>query len=322
MTVQDRRTSPSNGVLTAATFLLFAVWGSSFIAMSFLLGGEREAARLSPLGLTIGRMVTAALPIAIYLVGWRWSETVTALRRWPGRLLLCGAIGGPIYNLAIYSAQAQGLPAPVASVITTLVPLFVAVLSAIFLHEHISGRRWLGVVIGLSGVAIIASARGSLTVPYPLIVATAMLAPTSWSVYTVVTKKTFEQQADDEPIAPLVWTYIGIVISGLMVAPFLPRVIGDLRALDLSGRLAVGYLAIPCTVVGFALWTWLLQHLPASTVGLTVFLNPPMTLTMKTLMTALFPQVFVITVLAQELLGGLVVLAGLAVAIVRLGRSG
>ena len=283
--------------------------------MSYLLGTERQAARLSPLGLTVARMGVAALPITIYL-GLRLSgELLAVLRRWPWRILLCGVLGGPVYNLAVFSGIARGLPPPVASVITTLVPLVVVILSAVFLAERISFLRWLGVIVGLAGVMVIAFSRGVVGASYPLTVAIALMAPIAWSVYTVVTKNTFQREGDGFGVSPLLWTYAGIVVGAGLLVPFAPRVANELRALDIAGWLAVGYLAIPCTVFGFALWTWLLQHLPASTVGVTVFLNPPLTLVSKLVLSALVPQVFVFSVITREMVGGVIVLAGLAIAV-------
>jgi drug/metabolite transporter (DMT)-like permease len=84
------------------------------------------------------------------------------------------------------------------------------------------------------------------------------------------------------------------------------------------------YLALPCTVGGFALWTWLLRHLPASTVGFTVFLNPPLTTASKAVLAVLAPATFAFTITGREWLGGGLALGGLAVALGRVGarRSG
>ncbi len=288
--------------------------------MSYLLGTEREAARMTPLGLTIARMGTAALPIALYLGAWRLKESIASIRDHVGTLLLCGLLVVPGYNLSLYSAQASGLPAPVASVITTLVPLVVALLSYFFLGESVTARKWVGIGVGFAGVVVIALARGESDFSYSMVVATAVAAPLSWSIYTVVSKHMLES-GEAKPVSPLVWSYVAILAGVLLMAPLFPRVAGELAALDGTGWLAVLYLGIPCTVLGFALWTWLLQHLPASTVGLTVFLNPPLTLFSKSILTLVLPQVFVFTVVGQELVGGLIILAGLVIALLGVGGA-
>ena len=85
--------------------------------------------------------------------------------------------------------------------------------------------------------------------------------------------------------------------------------------LDLAGWGALLYLSLPCTVLGFALWTWLLRHLPASTVGFTVFLNPPLTTASKFLLATFLPATFFFTVRPGEWFGGALTLIGMALAV-------
>jgi drug/metabolite transporter (DMT)-like permease len=85
--------------------------------------------------------------------------------------------------------------------------------------------------------------------------------------------------------------------------------------LDAWGWFAVLYLSVPCTVLGFALWTWLLKHLPASSVGFSVFLNPPLTLASKYVLATTVPATFVFATRPAEWLGGALALTGLALAV-------
>ena len=91
----------------------------------------------------------------------------------------------------------------------------------------------------------------------------------------------------------------------------------EMLALDAAGWAALLYLSLLCSIGGFAVWAWLVRRLPVSTAGLTTFLNPPLTLASKALLVAFFPATFTFAVLPLEILGGAVVLAGLAVAILR-----
>ena len=61
--------------------------------------------------------------------------------------------------------------------------------------------------------------------------------------------------------------------------------------------------------------TWLLKHLQASTVGFTVFLNPPLTTVSQLVLSLLFPAIFVWQLNLLEILGGGLALAGLALAL-------
>ncbi len=101
-----------------------------------------------------------------------------------------------------------------------------------------------------------------------------------------------------------------------MQLPLLPGPVWNrLVALDGIGWGAVLYLSVPCTVAGYALWTWLLRHLPATTVGFTVFLNPPLTTASKLALASLFPATFLFAIQLGEWVGGVITLTGMAIAV-------
>lgn len=304
-------------VALAAAVGLFLVWSNSFIAVSYLLGGEGRSAQLDWVSLTVARFLTAGLVCAAYCVIFRWRESVELVRRHPVRLLVCGFLAVPLYNLALYYGQQHGVAAPIASLTTALLPLFVMLLSALFLAERLTARKLLGFAVAASGMALVATARtAEIELRYPLLLAITALAPLSWSFFTVLSKPLAGRSS------PVVWSYLATAIGMLMILPFAPgEPWRDIVALDPSGWGALLYLALPCTVLGFAVWTWLLRHLPASAVGFTVFLNPPLTSASKMLLAVIAPAVFTFTVLPREWLGGLVTLVGMGVAVTARRRA-
>jgi len=309
---------PAGALLVAAAVGLFVVWSNSFIAIGYLLGADHAAARLDWRALTVARFLPAALICGAYLTAARWGESLELLRsRWR-RLLVCGFLAVPGYNMALYYGQQHGVPAPVASLTTALVPLFVTLLAALFLSERLTVRRVAGFAVAATGMALVASAKQtSGAASYPLLVAVTALAPLCWSVFSVVSKPVTGR------VSPIVWTYLAITLGGVMTLPLLGGGAGQRWAgLDARGWGALLYLSVPCTVVGFALWTWLLRHLPASTVGFTVFLNPPLTTISKYALALALPSTFAFTIRPREWLGGVLTLIGLAVAVVPHLRQG
>jgi drug/metabolite transporter (DMT)-like permease len=303
-------------LLPAVAVLLFLIWSNSFVAVGYLLGNEGAAARFDWASLSVARFLPV-FPICLLYCLRRRREAWQVIRRHPGRLVLCGLLGVPCYNFALYTVQQRGVPAPIASLTTTLVPLFVMALAVLFLGERLTARRALAFAVSFSGMALIALAKrgGGSAASYGLSVAITALAPLSWSLFTILSK----------PVAgavpPLLWTYLYVSIGTLpllMLAPFhgLPEIL----ALDGAGWTALLFLSLACTAFGFALWTWLLKYLPASTVGLTVFLNPPLTTLSKFTLAALLPATFFFTIAPLEWLGGAIVLSGLGLALVRLPR--
>jgi O-acetylserine/cysteine efflux transporter len=298
-------------ILVLVALGLFAVWSNSFIAISYLLGREGAAPRLDWLSLTVARFLPAAAACAVYLALFRAREAAAIARAHGRQLAVAGILVVPGYNFALYYGQQQGVPAPVASLTTALVPLFVMTLAALFLGEPLTARRVLGFAVASVGMVTIALSRAGDGLGYPLLVAIVAIAPLCWSSFSVLSKPISRASS------PVVWTYLATIVGTLLVLPLLPgRVWREITALDAAGWGALLYLSFPCTVLGFVLWTWLLRHLPASSVAFTVFLNPPMTTLSKWALAAALPATFVFTIERGEWIGGAIVLAGLAIAVV------
>jgi drug/metabolite transporter (DMT)-like permease len=308
-------THPRPLVLALCALLLFLVWSNSFVAVGYLVGSDRSAPRFDFAGLTVARFVPAAAICAVYCFGWRPRESVEVLRRHWRRLLVCGFLAVPGYNLALNFGQQQGVAAPVASLTTALVPLFVMLLAALFLGERLTAWRIAGFAVAAAGMVLVATRHDPGRTAYPLLVAVTALAPLCWSVFSVLSKPLAGR------VPPVLWTYLAICVGGLMVLPILAGPAADQwRRLDLRGWAALAYLSLPCTVLGFALWTWLLRHLTVTSVGFTVFLNPPLTSLSKWTLAALWPTTFVFTIAPREWLGGALALAGQAIAL-RIGLA-
>jgi drug/metabolite transporter (DMT)-like permease len=307
------RTGPPGSALALTALLLFAVWSNSFVAIEYLVGGSEPA--FDFLSLTVARFLPAAAIGLIYCFVWRRRESLEILRLHWLRLAACGILGVPLYNFALGFGQQLGVPAPIASLTTTLAPLFIMVLAACFLGERQGPASVLGLGVAAAGMWLITTARAGVDAgghPYAWAVLVTAGAPLSWACYSVLSKPVAGR------VAPVVWSYLAMGFGGLLVAPLLPGAVWRRWAvLDAGGWLALEYLTLLCTVLGFALWTWLLRHLPVSAVGLLVFLNPPLTTVSKALLARLAPATFSFSIVPREWLGGAVVLAGLAIGISR-----
>lgn len=293
-------------------FALFLVWSNTFVAVSFLLGEEGQAARFDWVELAVARFLPVVLICgAIVLSRAREAWVLVQAHAW--RLVACGLVAVPTYNLALYWGQSHGVPAPIAALTTTLSPLMIAVLAHFSLGEHFERRKLVGLMICLGGILLVSLARsGEGGRAYPLVVAVTALAPLSWSLFSIWTKPVAGKVPAD------LWTWLVILFGSIPLVVIAPWRGGpELLALDGLGWAALLFISLLATVAGFAAWTWLLQRLPASTVGLTVFLNPPLTTSSKAVLAWAFPAVFVFSIRPLEWIGGAVVLAGLAIALLR-----
>ncbi len=303
---------PSRALLAVVTLLLFLLWSNSFVAMSWVLGSEHAPARLDWVGLTSARYLPVTLSASLYLLLFRREQTSKVLRTHFVRGLIAGLLAVPTYSFALYWGIAQGIPAPIASLLTALSPLYLLILGALFLGEPLTRWKVGGFAVSFVGLILVAAARGGLTLQGLAPVAIAATAPLSWALQTALSKPISRQVPAD------VWTATYLVLGGVPLLLGLPWLGGEqVLALDLSGWAAVSYLSFGCTILGFALWSWLLVHVPASSLGFTVFLNPPLALLSQLALSRLFPGSFVFALRPGELAGCAVVLVGLGVALRR-----
>ena len=96
------------------------------------------------------RFMVAAIVLAVIAVARR--------EQWPrGReLAALTAVGIPMFAIqfgALYTALAAGMPASTTSLIACSSPLLVAVISSAARWEHLTPRRWVGIGLGVAGVA-------------------------------------------------------------------------------------------------------------------------------------------------------------------------
>jgi drug/metabolite transporter (DMT)-like permease len=301
---EERRPGP--WMLAGATAGLFLVWSNTFLAFEVLLG------RMAWVDLLVARMVPVGLLAALWCVLVRRREATEALRRHPGRVVAAALLSVPGYGVALYFGMANHVAGPIASLLTTLSPLYLLLLGVTLLGERVTARKTLGLGLGLAGVVLIASARGEGGGGYALHVAIVAMAPLCWSLYSALSKPVLGD------VPPLVWTYVVLAVGAVPLLPVL-ALRWEHLAPALSGEvvLLLAYLVLAATIGGNAVWSWLLRHLPASTVGLTIFLNPPLTTASKALLAALFPASFAFAITGREWVGGALALAGVAVAVLR-----
>ncbi|MEO8276468.1 MAG: DMT family transporter [Thermoanaerobaculia bacterium] len=312
---------------------LFLVWSNSFVAASYLLGGEHVPAQLDWASLSTARFTLLAPICLIYSFFFRRRQSLDLLRRFPLRTPISALLAVPAYNLALYYGQQHGIPPPVAALASALTPLFLLLFSAVALGEPFTARKGAAFAVAISGLFIIALSRGGFAgLPtFGLMLAITAIAPISWSAHTVLSKSVVDGSkpargageasatmsgARGPRGSALDWTYLTMGLGSLpLVALFPWHGAPELAHLHAGGWVALLHLSVLSALIGYAVWSWLLERLPASTVAFFVFLNPPLTLISKFLLAAALPAIFVFHLNGQELAGSALALAGLAIAI-------
>ena len=124
-----------------------AVWGAGYVATKI---GLQYAPPFTFLSLRFAFGLLCLVPVVLL---WkpRWP---TARAEWlhlvvAGLLMHAVQLGGSHY------AQYLGMSAGVAALIIACQPLFTAMIVSRWMAERLAPRQWLGVVIGLAGVALV-----------------------------------------------------------------------------------------------------------------------------------------------------------------------
>jgi drug/metabolite transporter (DMT)-like permease len=284
-----RRPGPMAGGLVAVT-----LWGLAPVAT------RAAVAHLAPLPLLVLRLTAASL----VLLPWAVPVFRQLKLRSAGRLLAAGLLGLVGYNLPV-TAGLQWLPASTAGLLLATEPVWVMVLSLVFLGERGGARAWLGSAVALSGVAVLAGP-GALTgaASYRALAGAGLvLAGTlAFAAYTIV-------------LRPLSQAY------GAIPATAASTVIGTLPYLAFAGTLSpphlaqlppvvwgeLAFLAFGSTVAGMLLWNRAVLSGGTTRVSMLLYLEPAVSVLGA--VAFLGEDVTMVTIA-----GGLLILAGVATA--------
>jgi drug/metabolite transporter (DMT)-like permease len=117
----------------------------------------------------------------------------------------------------LFNAGIAHVPLATATVIMSLTPVVVTVLSIFVLHELVGVRRWLGIAMGFVGAMLVVKPWDMGTEAFQSATLFLLLAVTTNAGYQIVTR----QVRGDHPLTSLVFTALGgAIISSLMLPWF------------------------------------------------------------------------------------------------------
>lgn len=126
---------------------LVVTWSSGFVGAE--LGARADAAPLTLLGWRFTALALLLVTVArIRHLPW---PTWAAWRRQLAIGLLCQAA----YLFLVFEGISHGVPGGTAALVAALQPMLVATVAGRLLGEHTTGRMWLGLTLGLVGVAVV-----------------------------------------------------------------------------------------------------------------------------------------------------------------------
>jgi drug/metabolite transporter (DMT)-like permease len=270
------------------------LWGLSFVATKAAL---RE---VSPITLISTRFALGTA-VLLLILALRRESLVPPRDAWP-MLALMGFVGIFLHQVI----QVHGLTLTTAvrtGWLIGLTPIWSAVLAAVFLGESFGFRKVLGLFLGTVG-ALLVITRGELSSRVLALPSTRgdllVLASTvTWAIYTILGPKTLRRLGSARATA-------GAMFAGwAMMIPFFVSSAGwqEYRSLSSTSVMAIVFLGVGCSGLGYLLWYAALERIEASQVAAFLYLEPLVTL-------AAAVTLLGESVAASTILGGVLVLVG------------
>lgn len=239
------------------------IWGTTYFAIRVCI---QPGGYPTYLAAALRFIIAAAILGSVVLLGW--ARPVPRGRRALLALGAAGVLNFTSYSL-IYTAE-EHIPGGLAAVIFGTLPLVTAVLGAITGIER--PHRWavVGAFISLGGLAIISLERLTVSGAQALACLMVLGAVTSSATYNLILKRHTQGQH------PLATTASFLAITAVLMS-VLAAVVEHKPApwpLPVTPTLALLYLAIVGSVIAFAGYFYLLQHVRVMTLSTLVLAQP------------------------------------------------
>ncbi|MEY2413987.1 MAG: hypothetical protein QOD84_2593 [Acidobacteriaceae bacterium] len=256
---------PASWKILLAFGIIYFVWGSTFYAIRV---GVNE---VPPFLLAAFRFFAAGLILFVWL---RATGTPNPTpRQWIGASFLGTVIFVLDYGCLFWAEQR--VPSGIAAVVLACIPVFMTLLEIVFLRtQRLTWRLGMALLVGILGVAVLMNNSLSLGErPIDRAGTLALIfAAFSWSVAAIVTRRI--------PLPPSKPMSAGTqMLSGGVQLFVLAALTGEfkgfhLAAVSWNAWLALVYLIIAGSIVGFTAYVWLLHYESPTKVGTYAYVNP------------------------------------------------
>ncbi len=281
-------------IATSKASFSVVVWGASFIATKVALR-EVSPATVVWLRFAIGVAVLGAVVIARKRFSLPHGREL-------GHLILLGFVGISFHQWL----QSTGLVTAQASTTAWIVattPIFIALLGWLVLKEELGWASVAGIALAAAGVLLVVS-KGDLTSlaggrfgsPGDILI---LISAPNWAIFSVLSRRGLQQNS----AARMMFYVMGIGWFFTSIHFFLGPGIGEIGQLTSTGWLGVWFLGLFCSGLAYIFWYDALQIIPASQVGVLLYLEPVVAVVVAA---ALLGE----PVLCESLLGGGLILLG------------
>lgn len=251
---------PSRIAVVAALLALYVLWGSTYLAIAWVIE-------------TLPLFVTASVRFLVagaLLIGWARARGVPwpTAPQWRAAAIVGTALflGG---NGLVMWAQTR-VASGVAALLIAMVPMWIA------LYEAAGGRRpplgrLIGLVVGLVGVSLLVGVGGADRVD-PIGALALAASAALWAGGSMYLR------GAPAPASTVMATGMQMTVGGVALG-VVGLAAGELATLDLAGvtarsALSFGWLLVAGSLIGFTVYAWLLRVSTPSVASTYAYVNP------------------------------------------------
>lgn len=257
MSSLSSRHGASAAKVLLALFAVYVLWGSTYYGIRIALDAY------PPFLLCAVRMFIAG-GLMYGVLRWRGVPAPTR-SQWPALLVL--AVFMTVLSNALVNLAEQTVSTGLVAIGVAAMPLWAGLFSALRGHQPSRGE-WLGLVVGFAGVVWLnigsemqASLTGALSV---------LIAPIAWAWGSIWSRS----QKLPEPFMSSATQMLAGSVMALVVGLVVGERIETIPAL--VPTLAMLYLVLAGSILGFTAYVWLLHHVRPALATSYAYVNPPL----------------------------------------------
>lgn len=248
---------PSKPVAYALLVLTMVIWASSFAGLRFVLR-ELDSVTMTVLRMAIGSV--ALVGMGIFL------GTPLPQKRDLPEIVGTGILGFTLYHLLL-NFGLETVTAGQGAFIIATIPIWTALLASRFLDERITIKTWIGLALGLSGVAYMSLEpdKLSFSIGTLLVLGAALCAGGNF----ILQKRLLARYS------ALDVSVYAVVAGTIPLLALLPGGFDAIAQLSTTGWWVIAYLGTVPIALGYFLSTVALNALPANRTSQMLLLVPP-----------------------------------------------
>lgn len=248
----------STFAIALALAAVYLVWGSTYLGIRFALEGGWPAL----LGVSGGRMLLAG---ALLYAVLRWRGVPAPTRAQWRPLAVMGLLMMLMGNGMVVLAEKE-VSSGLAAIAIASMPLWMGLFGLMF-RQRPSRGEWIGIGIGFVGVLWLNAGSGLASTPRGLVLL--LIAPIAWAFGSVWSRGRDLPSPFMAAAAQMLCGGVMLVVLGLLMGERLPA------APTVQGTVALVYLALFGSIIGFGAYVWLLNHVRPALAGSYAYVNPP-----------------------------------------------